>query len=179
MYSRAVLLRGINVGGHNKITMADLVRALEEVGASNIRTYIQSGNVVLQHATKDPSALAELIRTGVRTATGIEAGVLVLTPEELTTCIARNPFPHAAEEPKSLHTFFLAAPSQINAVTPLLSDDESCQLHDKCLYLHAPKGIGKSKFARGAEKALGVEVTARNWRTVLRLETMLQEMSES
>lgn len=167
-----VLLRGINVGGKNILPMKDLVKSLETAGSTNVRTYIQSGNVVLERSKVSAKMLAEQIGETIASNHGFRPTVLVLPVDELRTAIADNPYPEAAAEPKSLHLFFLesaAAESSMESLSTLTSPSESFRVVGKVVYLHAPEGVGRSKFVSGVEKAIGVNATARNWRTVIKL----------
>ncbi len=163
------LLRGINVGGKGKLPMADLVAALESFEFSHVRTYIQSGNVVLRSRLKSSEQVAKQVRKAIAEGCGIEPEVIVLTATELQTVIDSNPFPSATEEPTSLHFFFLGAlPEQADdeKLEAKRSSSERYERVGKVFYLHAPEGIGRSKLAASVERILGVPVTARNWRTV-------------
>lgn len=170
------LFRGINVGGNNALPMAKLKKDLEGLKLSNVQTYIQSGNVVFQSSSSSGATLAKKISDTVETEHGFRPHVLLLTRDELETAIERNPFHVATSEPTSLHFFFLEKPaSQANlaGLEKIKAANESFRLIDKVFYLHAPDGVGRSKLAAGAEKLLGVVVTARNYRTVEKLRTMV------
>jgi len=170
------LLRGINVGGKNSLPMQDLREILERLGAVDVRTYIQSGNVVFRHDLRFAAELAGKIGAAIRESHGFEPRVLVLEAAELERAMADNPFPEAEAEPKSLHFFFLAAAAEEPAfgrLEQLQGSTERFRLRDRVFYLHAPDGIGRSKLAAGVEKSLGVAATGRNFRTV----TMLTEMA--
>jgi uncharacterized protein (DUF1697 family) len=170
--------RGINVGGKSTLPMKELVPLLEERGCTDIRTYIQSGNVVFQSSEAKPEALSRRIASSIARQRGLEVGVVVLSPKQLKKAIAANPFPDAESDPKSLHVYFLAddpgGPYK-HAMEKLKADTESFVFKRGVLYLHTPKGFGKSKLAAGVERATGVSATARNWKTV----TKVLEMAES
>lgn len=166
------LLRGINVGGHNKLPMRDLVRVLESLGLKNVKTYIQSGNVVFQSEHTDLAVLSAEIGTAVYENHDFTPQVLLLRLAELATTVANNPFPAAEEDHKTLHFYFLeSAPPKpdMAALEAVKSEREQFELIDNVFYLHAPDGIGRSKLTAKVEKALGVAATARNWRTVSKL----------
>ena len=97
---------------------------------------------------------------------------------ELAQAIAANPFPAAAAEPKSLHLYFLAQPpaADLVALNALKASGEAFAIVDKVFYLHTPNGFGRSKLAAGAEKRLGVQITARNWRTANKVLELAQEL---
>jgi len=168
-----VLLRGINVGGKNILPMKQLSATLAEAGYTDVMTYIQSGNVVLQSSKRrNAGSVARHIEQTLFDTCGLRTPTLVLSVKELEDAIRSNPYPTAESDPKSLHLFFLErapAESGLSAVSRLKSESESFAILGKTLYLHAPDGVGRSRFARGTESALGVAATARNWRTVKKL----------
>jgi uncharacterized protein (DUF1697 family) len=169
MHIFIALFRGINVGGNTLLPMRDLVEALEGLGLKNVTTYIQSGNVVFQSAPRNTPALAQKIRVAIKQAHDLSPQVLILGMTELQTAIAANPFPQGEREPKSLHLFFLdSVPRKPDLATlaSIKAKGEQFKLIKQVFYLLAPDGIGRSKLAARVEKALGVTVTARNWRTV-------------
>ncbi len=172
------LFRGINVGGNSILPMKELVSILENLGAQNVQTYIQSGNAVFKIAAEGASQLSERIRNEVNQLRGFAPQVLLLTPVELSKVIANNPFPEAETEPGYLHLGFLAS----TPTTPdfakldhLKSESEAYRLIGNVFYLHAPKGVGRSKLAAGSEKCLGVPMTDRNWNTVCKLREMASD----
>jgi len=162
-------LRGINVGGKNKLPMAALVETLQALGLQNVRTYIQSGNAVFDSNRKPSARLSEDIAASVEERHGFRPGVVLVGVNDLERSIAANPFPEAASEPKTLHLFFFAtAPKHpdVESLERLRAPDEEFHLATRVLYLHAPNGMARSKLATGVGRHLGVPVTARNWRTV-------------
>ena len=102
------LFRGINVGGNNILPMAELRSDLESLKLKNVRTYIQSGNVVFDSTTGAAPSLTKKIRQRIEKEHGFRPHVLIFSHEKLATAIELNPFPMAVSEPKSLHFFFLA-----------------------------------------------------------------------
>lgn len=162
------LLRGINVGGNNILPMAELRNDLEALKLTNVRTYIQSGNVVFDSAATTPSALAKRIGEQIEEQHGFRPRVLILSREDFLAAIETNPFPEAASHPKTLHFFFLAEPAadaNMQALDDARSPTEAYKLTDRVFYLHAPDGIGRSKLAAKVERHLRVVTTARNYRT--------------
>lgn len=163
------LFRGINVGGKNILPMKELKEILQEKGYTQVKTYIQSGNVVFQGPQTNAEHIADHIGDAVLDSHGFQPRVIVLSVEDLEQAAAANPFPEAEEEPKSLHLYFLAESPKcldLKALNDIKSGTESFAIVGKVFYLHAPKGIGRSKLAARAEKLIGVAGTARNWRTV-------------
>jgi uncharacterized protein (DUF1697 family) len=166
------LLRGINVGGSHMLPMKDLKLLFEQHGCVEVRTYIQSGNVVFQSASSDAGRLAKQVAAAVSKGRAFEPRVLVLTRSELARAAANNPFPEADGNPKSVHLFFLAhlaKNADLKSMEALKAGTERFSLKGKVLYLHTPDGFGISKLAARAERLLGVDATARNWRTVTTL----------
>ena len=162
-------IRGINVGGKNALKMTELVVLLEGVGCVDVKTYLQSGNAVFKSAESRAAVMGAMIEETLKENGGIEARTLVLGREELRQMIASNPFPEAEEKPSTLHLFFLSAPPHnpdIESLNALKAESESFGLANRVFYLHAPDGIGRSKLAARVERVLGVDATARNWRTV-------------
>ncbi len=174
------LLRGINVGGNNRLPMRDLVSILEEISLQNVQTYIQSGNVVFQTDRTNLPELAHEIGATIGQSHGFMPQVMLLRLQELETVVARNPFPEAQTDHKTLHFYFLeSVPSapDLALLGSLKTEREQFQLIEKVFYLHAPDGIGRSKLATKVEKALGVATTARNWRTVDKMMALGTEIS--
>ncbi len=167
--------RGINVGGNNMLPMKSLVALLQKLGLEEVRTYIQSGNVVFCSAGKNAQVIEKKIGSAVAKAHGFEPRVLVLSVKDLDKAIAANPFPQATAEHKSLHLYFLSEPPSrpnLDALNSIKGTNEAFVITNTVFYLHAPDGIGKSKLAERAEKLLGVTATARNWRTVCKVRDM-------
>ena len=156
-----VLLRGINVGGHNKLPMAELIDILNGLGAQGVRTYIQSGNAVMQGGIT-----AVAISDAIEKSKGFRPQVMVL-PLGLFTQIANaSQFP--TDDRKAHHIWFLSEKPEFDTVKAdtLAIPSESYLVTDQAVYLHAPEGIGRSKLAAKIESLAGVPATARNWNTV-------------
>ncbi len=179
MQTWIALLRGINVGGKNLLPMKNLVALLEELGCSQVKTYIQSGNAVFRSEEQDASLLSNTISGKIKSHHGFQPQVILLTLKEVEKAIAANPFPEAEDEPKTLHLFFLAAPPDdpdLEGLEELRAESERFELTKNVFYLHAPKGIGRSKLAANAERLIGVPVTARNWRSIQKIVEMAREI---
>ena len=174
-----ILLRGINVGGRGKLPMARLRALCEGLGAQEVTTYIQSGNVILRHAQAKPRRLEEDLAAAIEADAGFAPKVLVLRRSEFLKAVAANPFPDAQAEMdgKALHLSFLAAkPIAIERAKwdAAAGPGEAYRLLGKVLYLHARQGLSRSKLAPKIEPWLGVPATSRNWRTVAELAERLQ-----
>lgn len=171
------MLRGINLAGHNRINMRELQAALEEMGFQQVKTYIQSGNVVFKTAKISPERLSQKIEEKVRSDFGFSISVISKTAEDLAATIQKNPFlKQSGIDPTRLHVTFLSAvPDEAAlkklAAMPAEPDRFYCLGCD--IYLHCPEGYGRTKLSNNAiEKALSLRATTRNWRTVNKLHEM-------
>ena len=165
------LLRGINVGGNNILPMQALRDSFKVLGCAHVQTYIQSGNVVFTYVG-DLQELREQIIVAIDSRFGFRPKLLLIARSEFAEVVNANPFADIERDPKSLHVWFLADPAanpDIISVDSKLADSESYALEGNAFYLYAPDGIGRSKLAGNVEKFLGVDATARNWRTVVKL----------
>jgi len=172
------LLRGINVGGHNKLPMKELRSLLEEFDLQNVKTYIQSGNVTFESKAISPSEFPAELGNAINQKFGFTPRIMILERNTLNKIINANPFPDAEAKPKSLHIYFLdRKPSEPDLTTleDIKKESEHFDLQNQAFYLHAPEGVGRSKLAAHVEKALGVKATARNWRTVNKIREMISE----
>ena len=166
------LFRGINVGGRNSLPMKELRDILESLGCESVKTYIQSGNVVLS-APAAPGATA--ITTAIEKQFGFAPRVLVIPGDRFDSVSRANPYKDEKVEGKHLHVSYLAGPASadVDGLEARKSPREEFTLTADALYLLAPDGIARSKLANDAEKLLGVEATSRNWNTVRKLLEML------
>jgi uncharacterized protein (DUF1697 family) len=170
MQTYVALFRGINVGGNNPLPMPDLVRILERMGCKDIKTYIQSGNVVFHTAKTPTKKIATEISSRIFKDHGFKPKVLLLSVSEFKAAIENNPFRTA--DGKALHFMFLESKPKKPDLAGLMavkSKSEEFRLNKKVFYLYAPEGIGRSKLVTKIEPALGVPVTGRNWNTVNKL----------
>jgi uncharacterized protein (DUF1697 family) len=175
------LFRGINVGGHRSLKMKDLRAILECLGLKNVKTYLQSGNAVIQSISNDSCQLSHDIGQAIYESHQFTPGVFVLSVEELRSAIASNPFPEGEDHPTSLHVLFLKSRPKrpdLAKLESLRSVSEKFELSDTVFYLHAPDGIGRSKLAANVEKSLGVVATGRNWRSVNAVMSLALEVAE-
>jgi uncharacterized protein (DUF1697 family) len=177
------LLRGINVGGRNRVAMADLREVVQSLGHTDVATYIQSGNVVFASPDTDDDALADALEQAIAGRLGVKPAVVVVSQAELAQVIAGNPFP-GEDNPKYVHAVFRRAapgPDALAAITAAhqRATDKGCRdeyvVTDRTLYLHTPDGLGRSEFAAQLAKPAGKigQGTARNWATVMKLMAML------
>lgn len=168
------LLRGINVGGSSKLAMADLRNAVEACGYTDVRTHVQSGNVVLgvptDHPTAgDPDAVAAAIHRSVAARTPVQPAVLVRTREELLSVASANPFLDRSDDPTHHHVVFLAEDASLGDVAPEDFAPEDAVAVGREVYLFLPGGMGRSKLAVALGRRGTGTGTARNWRTVAKL----------
>ena len=169
------LFRGINVGGKNILPMAELRELMSRLGLKNVATYIQSGNAVFHTAHSDLNIVSGLIQDSIKKQFGFAPNTLILSIDAFREAMANNPFPDGPSEPKTLHLYFLAEPAHTidwEGINGLKADSEAVALTGDVFYLYAPKGIGRSKLAAKVEKLLGVPATARNWRSVVKIEAL-------
>lgn len=165
------LLRGINVGGKHIVRMKELIQLMEANGFSNVKTYIQSGNVVFQKATKPKDEIGELIAEKY----GFQPSVFILSKEELEDAASKNPY--TADQGKMVHFYFLdEIPASVDyeLLDSLKAETEQYELIEKVFYLYAPNGIGRSKLAEKIGRAFPkITMTARNLNTINKLLQML------
>jgi uncharacterized protein (DUF1697 family) len=167
-----LLLRGINVGGKNRLPMSELRHHLQSLKLEHVKTYIQTGNAIFQASKKTAATLPAQLASIIEQHHGFSPRVFLLSKEQLEKAIASNPFPEAEAAPKTLHLFFLASTPvapDVESLTEVTLPSERFHLADDVFYLHAPEGIGRSKLAARIGRCLGVGLTARNWRTVRKL----------
>jgi uncharacterized protein (DUF1697 family) len=167
-----VLLRGINLGSRNRISMPKLREALEDAGYDNVRTYLQSGNVVLTSAASAKQVGRDCERL-VADRFGLEIAVVARTRKELAEVVRRNPLARVAKDPKRYQVSFLEKKPTSQIVRELeevATGQEEVVSIGREIYAWHPAGVARSKlWARLAGNNLGVTATARNWTTVTKL----------
>ena len=165
-----VLLRGVNVGGAAKVPMAQLRAALSDLGYDGCQTYIQSGNIVLRGNAR---SVAADVHSAIEREFGHDVKVMVRTLTQFEKLTKANPFLRPGADPRrELHVGFLdakPAKSAADAVDPHRAAPDELQVSGTEIYFTCPNGWGNSKVSTGLEKALGVAMTVRNWRTVTTL----------
>lgn len=170
------LLRGINVGGKNPLPMKELVRIFEAAGCSNVRTYIQSGNVIFD-APANVSSIGDTVSTSIAKRFGYRIPVVLRTGSQLRKIIGGNPFLKSGVDPKWLHVYFLAQAPGARAIAgldPARSAPDVFHVAGQEIYLHLPNGMGRSKLTNAYfDSKLATVSTARNWATVLKLAEMM------
>ena len=166
------LLRGINLGARNRVSMPELRELLTRHGYEDVQTLLQSGNVVLT-SDRAPDDLATALARQIADGLGVETPVVVRTREELADVIARDPFGPSAANPKRYQVTFLSGDPDSAAVRELEDGDfgaEQVVVSGREIYAWHPDGIQRSALARLlGDRKLGVVATARNWSTVTKL----------
>lgn len=177
MITYIAMLRGINVGGHKKIKMDLLLNLYESLGFTNIKTYIQSGNVIFDSPNLNIQELTEKIEEKIKSSFSFEISVFIRTKNELQKIIENNPF-----QKEDLSKLFVAFLSD-NPIDPPLSeinkvkdDLEKYIILGKEIYLYYPNGVSNTKLSNNfLEKKLKVSATTRNWNTVNALFAMTKQ----
>lgn len=177
--SQLALLRGINVGGKNILPMRDLAAIFGDAGCENVRTFIQSGNVVFNASASASRRLAGEVAARIEERFGYKVPVILRTAQQLHDVVSNNPFlkPGSAEE--ILHVMFLAdrpIPAKIAALDLNRSLPDTFIVRGQEIYLNLPNGGGKSKLTNAwFDAKLSTVSTVRNWRTVNKLLTMMED----
>jgi uncharacterized protein (DUF1697 family) len=173
-----VLLRGVNLGARNRLAMAPLREMLSSAGYDDVRSYLQSGNIVLS-SDAAPGALAHDCEQQIARAFGLQIDVIVRTCEELAAVVERDPLGDIAADPKLYQVSFLAAElgaESSRALAALALAPERLVVIGRELYAWHPNGVAGSPLARKlSARGLGVRATARNWTTVTKLLALAQE----
>ena len=178
MITHIAFLRAVNVASNN-LKMEHLRELLSELGFADVRTYLQSGNVLFR-AGGAPAQLASLIENRLTEATRLPVSVIIRTPGQLQRIIAANPFAEqAGEAPKTVHVTFLAGSvpkAAVAGIGKLQSGRDRWHAEGSEIYLWCPDGYGRSKLGNSAmERVLGVRATTRNWNTLKALHAMAIE----
>jgi len=189
MASHVALLRGINVGGRNKVPMAELREVVTLLGHTGVTTYIQSGNVLFTTPETDTAKLAADLEAAITGAFGLWSSVVVLSRDELARILDRNPYPEVPN-PKLVHVVFLGGelPADLldrikaaEGVAAAKGSRDIVTAIGPALYLHTPDGYGISELAQvlfriiGTAGRNGIAATARNWATATKLLSLCEE----
>jgi len=174
------MLRGINVGGHKRIKMDRLRASFEALGFTQVKTYIQSGNVVFKTAKNSPAALSRKIEGRILKDFGFSASVITRTAEEISKTIVSNPF---LKEPgidlEKLHVMFLSeapAPPALKKLAELIATPDQCRCSNEEIYFYFPNGVSQSVLMKSpVDRILAVVTTTRNWKTVNSVHKMCQD----
>ncbi|MGW1676082.1 DUF1697 domain-containing protein [Saccharopolyspora sp. NPDC002376] len=173
MLTCVALLRAVNLGSRGSLAMADLRAAISALGGRDVTTYLRSGNVVFTTAQEDPQVVEQEVRAQLAAELGLDTTVMVRTAAEITAVAEGHPFAEQEDDPAKLHVAFLAAEPDAERAAAMdlpAGAPEQVLLRGRELYLHYPAGAGRSKVTSAyLQRHLGVELTARNWRTVTAL----------
>ena len=189
MATHLALLRGINLGGRNKVPMAELREVVTSLGCSGVTTHIQSGNVLFTTPDRDTGQLASALEAAITGAFGLTVSVVVLSRDDLAQILDRNPY---LEEPnpKLVHVVFLNTelpPDLLDRIkgaqgaAAAKGSRDTVTAIGPALYLHTPDGYGASELAQvllritGAPGQAGLTATARNWATSTRLLSLCEQ----
>jgi len=168
----AALLRGINLGSHKRVAMADLRALVEGLGYADVRTYVQSGHVVFRSELAAGDAARAIERT-IQKELGLEVPVVIRTERQLHYLVAANPFARSKIRANTLYVTFLAEKPDRARVRELIErsfEPERFEIVGEDVYLFFPNGAGRVKLNNAMlERQLGVAATTRNWRTVTAL----------
>ncbi len=180
MKTYIALLRGINVGGHRKVPMVKLRKLLADSGFENVTTYIQSGNVVFQTDNENLRELEKKIHETILVNFGFEVSVIVRNRRQLQKIFNDCPF---SEQKKndSYFAMFSKIPETnlVKEASKKTYENEEYEIINDCLYLYCANGYGKAKFSLNYfEKKLNISATSRNYKTMLKLLSLSQEMEE-
>jgi uncharacterized protein (DUF1697 family) len=161
------LLRGVNVGGKNTVPMADLRRVFESLGHGEVRTFIQSGNVVL---TARRAVTPKSLEAAIAKELGVTTTVVLRTPAELEKVVKVNPF--ASADPSTLHVGFMVTQPPAASLAKLDGapfEPDEFAVRGREIYFHLPNGMGRTKLPGYLDRRLTVPTTVRNWKTVNKL----------
>jgi len=175
------MLRGVNVGGHNKIKMDALRELYESLKLWDAQSYVQSGNVIFRSDERDISRLTKRIEEGIERKFGFRPDVILRTAAEMREGIARNPFAkRRGIEPNKLLVTFLASDPGEEArekVRQMKCDPEELRIEGRELYIYFPNGMGRSKLSLARlEKTLKMSGTGRNWNSVTKILEMAEKL---
>ncbi|MFM9905520.1 MAG: DUF1697 domain-containing protein [Pyrinomonadaceae bacterium] len=167
------LLRGINVGGNNMIKMETLRATFESLGFENVKTYINSGNIIFDTTRADDKKIAKKIHDAIRADFGFDISTMVRSLAEINELIANNPYEGMFENDKDLHVFFLNEPLSAEQAALLIAqgnEAERFHITDRHILCLLSISILDSIVGKGfIDKKLKVATTARNWRTVKKI----------
>jgi len=177
MNTYIALLRGVNVGGHKKIKMADLKELFQKLGCVDVITYIQSGNIVFRDAQENIDILENKIKTAIKEHFGFDVPVLIITHNTLNQILESNPFSQRlkSEEVEKKKMYFMLFcdppdPLEVKELSSRSFDPEEFIIAKNVIYLFAANGYGKTKLHTNFfEKKLVCSITTRNLRTLSKL----------
>ncbi len=170
------LLRGINVGRAKRIAMADLRRLIAELGYADVRTLLNSGNVVFAAKSPDAARHARAIRPAIEREFGFTASVIVVTAADLAAILLENPLRGVADDPARHLVAFVQGPDALDAARPLLArswSPEAFAIGERAAYLWCAGGVLDSEILKAFTRLTGDTATTRNWTTVSKIQTII------
>jgi len=173
---RVALLRGINVGKAKRVAMSDLKALVEELGYRDVRTLLNSGNVVFTAPASVKGDAAARIKQAMAERLGVSAHVIVLDAPEVTAAIADDPLKKSGVNPSALLVAITDRPADRAKLAPLARQKwapEALAVGKRVAYLWCPDGIHASPLALSVWRVLGDGVTTRNWATMVKLQALL------
>ncbi len=174
--THVALLRGINVGKAKRIAMADLRALVEALGYGDVRTLLNSGNVVFTVPRGAKGEPAARIERGIVERMGVSSKVTVVSARDLATIMRENTLVAEATDPSRLLVTVLSRPADRKLLAPLARQDwgkESLAVGSRAVYVWCPKGILESAASKAVAKLLGDRATSRNWATIQKLRDLL------
>ncbi len=172
------LIRGINVGRGKRVAMTDLRELLKELGYGEVRTLLNSGNVVFDAGREKPGRIGRRIEKGMSEELGVSAAVTVLASADFSTVVDENSLGDGARDPSRLLVAFCADPGRLTRLEPLMEEDwspEALARGSVAAYLWCPAGVLASRLPEAVGRALGDSATIRNWKTVTRIQAALPD----
>jgi uncharacterized protein (DUF1697 family) len=172
------LIRGINVGRAKRVAMADLRALVEDLGYGDVRTLLNSGNVVFSSPRPDPARAAARIEQGLGSRLGVPARVIVLTADEFADVVAENPLLEIAADPSRLLVSILFDPADRSRLEPLARQrwaPDALAIGTRAAYVWCSQGLLASPVAESVARVLGAATTARNWATIVKLHALMEE----
>ena len=173
------LVRGINVGRGNRVSMADLRALMADLGHTNVRTLLNSGNLLFKSKGRSVAKIGAAIEAGITAECGFSAAVMVMTAQELNRIVAENPLlPSVKDHAKHL-VAFVAHPEHLEPLRPMLKESwkpDALAITQRAAYLWCATGILDGRLNPAFSRKAGASVTTRNWSTVLKLQAAAREM---
>ncbi len=168
----AALLRGINVGKAKRLAMADLKVLVEGLGGTNVRTLLNSGNVVFDAPDEEAPTIGMRLEEAIASHAGFRSNVIVVTRDRMTTIAAENALADRADNPSRLLVVFVRDVAVLGRLAPLAARDwtpEALHIGSQAAYLWSPGGVLAGEIVEASGRVLGDQVTTRNWATLLKL----------
>ena len=172
------LIRGINVGRNKRVAMADLRGMMVDLGHTNVRTLLNSGNVLFESKRPNVAKIAANIEAAINAACGFSAAVTVTTAQDLELIVNENPLLQVVDDHARHLVAFVAHPKHLQALRPMLKQSwtpDALAVTERAAYLWCAAGILESKLLQAFSRKAGATVTTRNWTTVLKLQAASKE----